>query len=64
MLSSSVMETVASVVPLAVTPMGRVFPKVSFTLSSSSSTSSSVAVKEIVSSVSPGTKVKLSGTPE
>ena len=57
------MLTIASLVEPFVTPSGRA-PKVSFTLSPSSSTLSDAAVKEIVSSVSPDTKVTLGGTPE
>ena len=61
--SSSVMEMVVSLVVPSVTPVGRV-PKVSFTLSPSSSTLSEVAVKVKLFSVSPLLKVTLAGTPE
>ena len=61
--SSSVMETTAWLVVPALTPDGNV-PKVSFTLSPSSSTSSAVAAKVMVVSVSPELKVTLAGTPE
>ena len=56
------LTTDSSVVPL-VTRVGR-SPKVSFTLSSSSSTVSWAAVKVKVFSVSPLLKVTLAGTPE
>ena len=59
--SSSVIETVASFVVPALTPVGRV-PKPNFTDSSSSSTSSSVAVKTNVLSVSPALNVTPAGT--
>ena len=58
-------ETVVEVAwPLvAVTPFGSV-PKVSFTLSPSSSSVSSMAVNVIVRDVSVAPKVTLAGTPE
>ena len=63
--SSSVMETVVSLVVPSVTPVGRVsVPKVSLTDSPSSSTCQQVAVKVKVFSVSPELKVTLAGTPE
>ena len=62
--SSSVMLTIASLVEPLVTPVGRLDPKVSFTLSPSSFSSSEAAEKVKLSSVSPATKVTLAGTPE
>ena len=62
--SSSVIVTTASSVFPALTPVGRVFPKVNFTLSPSSSTLSEAAVKVMSTSVSPALKVTLAGTPE
>ena len=59
--SSSVMETVVSLVEPAVTPSGSM-PKESFTFSPSSSTVSWVAVKVMVFSVSPLSKVTLLAT--
>ena len=56
-------DTVASSMLPALTPVGSV-PKVSLTLSSSSSRSSSVAVKVKDFSVSPLLKVRSAGTPE
>ena len=61
--SSSVMATVDSAVSPAVTPSGSV-PKVSFTDSPSSSTSSASAPNVNSFSVSPELKVRLAGTPE
>ena len=58
------MVTVASSVVPAVTPSGSVVPKLSLTLSPSSSTVSWAAVKTKVFSVSPLPKVTLGGTPE
>ena len=58
------METVVSgTLPLD-TPAGNALPKVSLTLSPSSSTLSWAAVKVKVCSVSVGPKVTLAGTPE
>ena len=57
------METTVSEVAPSDTPVGR-DPNVSFTLSSSSSIVSSVAVKVKVFTVSPSLKVTLAGTPE
>ena len=61
--SSSVMLTVVSLGVPALTSGGRV-PKPSFTLSSSSSSVSWVALKVNVFAVSPLLKVTLAGTPE
>ena len=58
------MFTTASSVEPLVTPVGRLDPKVSFTLSPSSSTLSDAALKEMSTSVSPLLKVTLAGTPE
>ena len=58
-----IVTTASSVLP-ALTPVGRVFPKVSFTLSPSSLSWSWVAVKRKVFEVSPALKVILGGTPE
>ena len=58
------MLTVVVVGVTAVTPLGRLAPKLSCTPSSSSSTLSSVAMKVIVWLVSPEAKVTLDGTPE
>ena len=65
-MSASMMETLVSAVFLADTPAGRVFPKVSFTLSPSSLSLSEAAVKVKVTvcSVSPGANSTLAGTPE
>ena len=60
-VSSSVIDTVASLGLPADTPVGR-FWKPSFTLSPSSSTSSGVAWKVISSSVSPALNTTLLGT--
>ena len=60
--SSSVMVTTLSSVVPAVTPSGKV-PNDSLTLSPSSSTSSAVAAKVKLFSVSPLAKFTLSGTP-
>ena len=62
-MSSSVMETTASVFVPPVTPGGNV-PNVSCTDSSSSSSVSWVAVKVKLFSVSPVWKVRAAGTPE
>ena len=62
-VSSSVMVTVASVVPLGVTPVGRA-SKPSFTDSPSSSTVSSAAVNVNGCEVLPLLKVTLSGVTE
>ena len=61
--SSSVIETVLSFTLPALTPVG-IVPKVSFTLSPSSSTVSAVAAKVKLLEVSPVLKVTLVGTPE
>ena len=61
--SSSVMEIVVSAVVPALTLAGSV-PNASFTLSSSSSTVSEVAVNVNVLDVSPLAKVTDAGTPE
>ena len=61
--SSSVMVTVVSVGVPALTSGGRV-PKVSRTLSPSSSTVSCVAVKENAFEVSPALNITFAGTPE
>ena len=61
--SLSVMETTVSLAVPGVTPVGS-DPNVSFTLSSSSSIVSSVALKLKVFSVSPSLKVTSAGTPE
>ena len=60
--SSSVIETVVLSLAPGFTPGGR-SPKVSFTLSSSSSMVSGVVVKVKVFSVSVGAKVTSAGTP-
>ena len=60
--SSSPMLSVVSVLVPAVTRSGRLDPNPSFTLSSSSSSVSSVAMKAMVFSVSPSLKVTLAGT--
>ena len=62
--SSSVIVTTASSVFPALTPVGRVFPKASFTDSPSSFSLSEAATKAISASVSPALKVTLAGTPE
>ena len=62
--SSSVIVTTASSVVPALTPVGRVFPKLSFTLSPSSLSLSEEAVKVMSTSVSSALKVTLAGTPE
>ena len=62
--SSSVMVTALVAGVPAVTPVGSVAPKLSLTLSPSSSTVSVSAVKTKVFSVSPLPKVTLGGTPE
>ena len=61
--SSSVMFTVVVAGEPALTPVGSV-PKLSFTLSPSSSTVSSVAVNVNVFDVSPLANDTLAGTPE
>ena len=58
------MLTTASLVEPLVTPVGRLDPKVSFTLSPSSSTVSCAASTVKLFSVSPLLKVTLAGTPE
>ena len=58
------METTASSVEPLVTPVGRVLPKVSLTLSPSSLSLSEAAWKVMSTSVSPLLKVTLAGTPE
>ena len=62
--SSSVMVTVASSGVPALTPSGSVAPKLSLTLSPSSSTVSVSAVNVKDSEVSPLSKVTFCGTPE
>ena len=62
--SSSVMLTVACVVVPSETAGGNVMPKLSLTLSSSSSTSSWMASKVMVCDICPVLKVTLGGTPE
>ena len=57
-------ETVASSVLPALTPVGRVLPKPSLTLSPSSLSLSEAALKSKVFSVSPGLNTTLAGTPE
>ena len=62
--SSSVMETVVVLGAPSVTPVGSVEPKLSCTLSPSSSSVSWAAWKLKVFAVSPELKVTLVGTPE
>ena len=62
--SSSVMVTALVAGLPAVTPVGSVAPKLSLTLSPSSSTVSWAAVKVNVLEVSPLSKVTFCGTPE
>ena len=62
--SSSAMATVVSSGAPGAHPRSASVPKASFTLSPSSSTSSAVALKVMLFSVSPLLKLTVAGTPE